>query len=69
MNTKRTLWASALTAVGASLCCVAPLMLVTLGIGGAWITTLTKLEPLRPVFVVLTSGLLGLAWQKLYRKS
>jgi MerT mercuric transport protein len=54
---------------GRCFCCVAPLVLVTLGIGGAWITTLLKLEPLRPVFVVLTFGLLGLAWHKLYRKS
>ena len=67
MNAKQTLWASALSAVGASLCCVAPLVLVTLGIGGAWVAALTELEPLRPVFVVLALGLLGLAWHKLYR--
>jgi mercuric ion transport protein len=53
-----------LAAVGASLCCVAPLVLVTLG---AWMSTLTQLEPLRPLFVALTLGLLALAWHKLYR--
>ena len=68
MNTKQTLWASALAAVGASLCCVAPLVLVTLGIGGAWIGALTRLEPLRPVFVLATLVLLGFAWRKLYRQ-
>ena len=67
MDTKQTLFASALAAIGASLCCVAPLALVTLGIGGAWMATLTRLEPARPVFVALALGLLALAWRKLYR--
>jgi mercuric ion transport protein len=68
MDTKQALWASALAAIGASLCCVAPLVLVTLGLGGAWLSSLTQLEPFRPVFVVLTLGLLALAWRKLYRQ-
>jgi mercuric ion transport protein len=68
MDTKQALWASALAAIGASLCCVAPLVLVTLGLGGAWLSNLTQLEPLRPVFVVLTLGLLALAGRKLYRQ-
>lgn len=68
MDTKQTLWASAAAAVGASLCCVAPLVLVTLGVGGAWLATLTRFEPARPVFIALTLGLLALAWHKLYRQ-
>ena len=68
MDNKLTLWASALAAIGASLCCVAPLVLVTLGLGGAWLATLTQFEPVRPFFVVLTLGLLALAWRKLYRQ-
>ena len=68
MNMKPTLWAGALAAVGASLCCVAPLVLVSLGLGGAWLSTLTGLEPYRPIFIVLTLGLLALAWNKLYRQ-
>lgn len=68
MNMKPTLWASAAAAIGASLCCVAPLVLISLGLGGAWMSTLTGLEPYRPIFVVLTLGLLGLAWVKLYRQ-
>lgn len=69
MDSKQTLLASALAAIGASLCCVAPLLLVTLGIGGAWIATLTQLDPARPVFVALALGLLALAGRKLYRPS
>jgi hypothetical protein len=32
------LWASAVAAIVGSLCCVAPLVLLTLGISGAWIS-------------------------------
>ena len=67
MDGRQTLWAGALAAIGASLCCVGPLVLVTLGIGGAWVSNLSKLEPLRPVFIVATLGLLAWAWHKLYR--
>jgi mercuric ion transport protein len=42
MDTRQTLWASTLAAIGASLCCVAPLVLVTLGMGGVWPATLTR---------------------------
>lgn len=68
MDTKLPLFASAVAAIGASLCCVAPLVLVTFGVGGAWLSTLTRFEPVRPVFVALTLGLLVLAWRTLYRK-
>lgn len=68
MNIKPTLWASGLAAVGASLCCVAPLVLVSLGLGGAWMSTLTGMEPYRPIFIVLTLGLLALAGTKMYRQ-
>ncbi|MFP5411134.1 MAG: mercuric transporter MerT family protein [Gammaproteobacteria bacterium] len=69
MDTQPTLWASALAAVGASLCCVAPLVLVSLGVGGAWLAMLTRLEPLRPLFIVVTLGLLAFAWHRLYRRA
>ncbi len=63
---KETLIAGVLTAVGASVCCVAPLVLLALGISGAWIGTLTALEPLRPVFIGLTLLFLGLSFRKIY---
>ena len=67
MNAKQSLLASALAAIGASACCVLPLLLLMLGIGGAWVAQLTKLEPLRPIFVLITLIFLALAWRKLYR--
>ena len=64
--TRGSLVAGALAAIGASLCCVAPLVLLGLGIGGAWIGTLTALAPYRPIFIGLTLIFLGLAFRGLY---
>ncbi len=55
-----------LAAIGASACCVGPLLLLSLGIGGAWVSTLTSLETVRPVFIVLTFVFIGLGYRKLY---
>ena len=63
---KGSLVASVLAAVGASVCCVGPLVLLTLGIGGAWIANLSALEPLRPWFIAATLVFLGLAFRRLY---
>jgi mercuric ion transport protein len=68
MNSRNTLIASVLAGIGASACCVAPLVLVMLGIGGTWIASLTRLEPFRPIFVAITLILLGLAFRHLYLK-
>lgn len=65
-NGSGTLIAGALAAVGASVCCVGPLVLLALGISGAWISTLTALEPLRPVFIGLTLLFLGRSFHKVY---
>jgi MerT mercuric transport protein len=40
-----------LAAILASTCCLGPLVLVALGLRGAWIGNLTLLEPYRPVFI------------------
>lgn len=63
---KSPLVAGALAAIGASVCCVGPLVLLALGIGGAWIAHLTALEPLRPWFITATLLFLGLAFRRLY---
>jgi mercuric ion transport protein len=66
MNSKQTLIAGVLAGIGASLCCVAPLVLLSLGIGGAWMATLTAFEPVRPVFMGLAFLFIGLTFHKLY---
>ena len=66
LNAKMALAGGVLAGIGASACCVGPLLLLSLGVGGAWIGHLTALEPYRPVFIVLTVLFLGLAFRKLY---
>ncbi len=68
MTEKGSLIAGVLAAVGASVCCVLPLVLVMLGIGGTWVSTLTSLSPYRPFFIGLTLVFLGLAFYQLYFK-
>ena len=52
-------------AVAASACCTVPLLLVSLGVGGAWVGSLTAFEPYRPFFIVLAVGALGfVAWRE-----
>src|SRR6059036_480237 len=65
-DTKGSLVAGVLAGIGASVCCVGPLVLLALGIGGAWIGNLIALEPYRPIFIGLTLAFLGLACRKLY---
>lgn len=62
----RSLIAAALAAIGASLCCVGPFVLLMLGVGGAWIGNLTALEPYRPIFIGVVLVFLGLAFRQLY---
>lgn len=56
-------------AIAASACCTVPFVLVSLGIGGAWVSTLTALEPFRPYFIALAVGFLGFAGYRLYQQS
>jgi mercuric ion transport protein len=62
----KQLWASVLAAIIGSLCCVAPLVLLTLGISGAWISQLTALEPYRPIVIGIALVFIGLAFRQLY---
>lgn len=57
---------AACSTIGASLCCVVPLVLLALGIGGSWIGNLTAMEPYQPYFIALTLLFLGLAFRRLY---
>jgi mercuric ion transport protein len=66
LTEKGSLIAGVLAAIGASVCCVGPLVLLALGIGGTWVGSLTAMEPYRPIFIALTLLFLGLAFRKLY---
>src|SRR5258708_21257504 len=45
-----------LGALAASSCCIVPLILFSLGIGGAWIGNLTALAPYKPLSIIGTAG-------------
>lgn len=63
---RRGLWASlgaVLAALGASLCCVGPLLFVIFGVGAGLASTF---EPLRPIFTVLTLAGLAVGFYTVY---
>src|SRR5260370_8482301 len=47
--------------------CLGPPILVLLGLRGAWIGSLSSLEPSRPFFLALTLVALGLAGRRIFR--
>jgi mercuric ion transport protein len=57
-----------LGAIAASSCCIAPLMLFSLGISGAWIGNLTALAPYQPYFIAATLACLGYGYWLVYRR-
>ena len=71
MSGKKTgrgaLFAGGLAAILASTCCLGPLVLITLGFSGAWISNLTVLEPYRPIFLGVALVALFFAWQRIHR--
>lgn len=64
-------WTAAGGVVGAilaSACCVGPLVLLSLGISGAWIANLVALEPYKPIFAVISLGFIGYGFYQVYFK-
>lgn len=60
---------SLIGAVAASSCCILPLALFSLGVGGAWIGNLTALAPYQPYLIAATIGLLGYGYWLVYQRS
>lgn len=57
---------ASVAAIGASVCCVVPLVLLLAGISGAWISSLTALDEWRPWFSAATLACLGWAFWSVY---
>ncbi len=55
-------------AILASSCCIAPLLLLTLGLGGAWMSNLTLLAPYQGYFIAATLAFLGTGYWYVYFK-
>lgn len=61
------LTAGGIAALLAGACCVAPLLLVTAGLGGAWLANFQLLEPYQPLFIGIALAALGFAGWRIYR--
>lgn len=59
--------AGGVAAILASACCLGPLVLITLGISGAWISNLVALEPYRPLFIGIALVAMFFAWRRIFR--
>lgn len=69
---RRKTWFAAGGAIGAvlaSTCCIVPLLLLTLGVSGAWMGNLTLLEPYRPISAGIALVFIGLGFRQVYFKA
>lgn len=66
-NGRGALVAGGLAAVLASTCCLGPLVLVGIGVSGAWISNLSALEPYRPIFIAAALVALFFAYRRIFR--
>lgn len=66
-NGRGALLLGGVAAILASTCCLGPLVLLTLGISGAWIANLTALEPFRPIFIGGAGLALFVAHRRIFR--
>ena len=63
----KALIAGGISALLASACCLGPLVLIMLGISGAWIGSLTLLEPYQPWFMGGAAIALVVAGRRIWR--
>jgi mercuric ion transport protein len=63
----KALIAGGISALLASACCLGPLVLIMLGISGAWIGSLTLLEPYQPWFMGAAAIALVFAGRRIWR--
>lgn len=64
---RAALLAGGVAALLASACCLGPLVLLMLGISGAWIGNLTALEPYRPIFIGVALVALYFSHRRIFR--
>ena len=68
-NGRGALVIGGLATILASTCCLGPLVLVMIGVSGAWIGNLTVLEPYRPIFIGAALVALFFAYRRIFRPS
>lgn len=57
-----------LAALGASSCCILPLVLFSVGVSGAWIGNLTALAPYQPLFIAVALAFLAAGFFRICRR-
>ena len=62
----KPLAAGLLAGIAGSVCCVGPLVLVSVGVGGAWVSNLVAMQAWSPVFIGLAALAFGYAAYKLF---
>ena len=68
-NNSGLLAAGGLAAIIASACCLGPLLLVSIGLGGAWVSNLQALEPYRPIFLGVAVVAMFFAYKRIFRST
>jgi len=68
-NGRGALGISGLAALLASICCLGPLVLVAIGVSGAWIGNLTVFEPYRPIFIGAALVAFFFAYRRIFRSA
>ena len=66
-NGRGALVIGGLATILASTCCLVPLVLVAIGVSGAWIGNLTVFEPYRPIFIGAALVALFFAYWRVFR--
>jgi len=68
MNDKKNLplIGGLVTALLSTVCCIVPLILLLLGIGGSWVANLTSLEPYKPYFISVSILFLAFAYWQIF---
>lgn len=64
---RAALAAGGVAALLAGACCLGPLVLVSVGVSGAWLANFQLLEPYRPFFIGIAALALAFAWRRIYR--
>jgi mercuric ion transport protein len=65
-TSNRSLLLAIAAGLGASACCIGPLLLLSLGLGGAWVGNLTAMEPYSGYFTAVALVILVVVFHKLY---
>ena len=62
-----SLAAGGIAALLAGACCLGPFVLVSIGLGGAWLSNFQLLEPYRPALIAVAVAALAFAGWRIYR--